>query len=163
MRTCKLEKRKIIKDDCTQIVCCCLGAKKIVRKWVCKSFFRFLIRTDSGPFLILENDVWVRVGNTNNSTVLDFFKSFMKSCFAFFVFSGKKIMPKVTFRYQNAAFRAQNRFFQLQSKINGLEPLKASQRPGTTPNRISATSCIQNVCSKLLKPSFENLKSRNGS
>ena len=68
----------------------------------------------SGPFLVLKNDVWVRVGNTNNSTVLDFFKkakSFIKYCFAFFGFSDKKIIPKVTFRYQNAAFRAQNAFF----------------------------------------------------
>ena len=101
-------------------MCCCSGAKKAVRKWVCKSFFRFLRRMVSGPFLVLKSDVWVRVGNTNNSTVLDFFKTFCKMFSCFFVFSDKKIMPKVTFWHQK-------------------------------------------LCSKILKPSFENLKSQNGS
>ena len=101
-------------------MCCCSGAKKNVRKWVCKSFFRFLRRTVSGPFLVLEIDVWVRVGNTNNSTVLDFFKKLYKIFSCFFGFSDKKIMPKVAFWYQK-------------------------------------------LCSKILKSSFQYLKSQKGS
>ena len=55
-------------------------------------------------------------------------------------------------------FRARNSFrkWYISAKINVSEP-------ETQPNRISATSCIQKPRSKFLKPSFENLKSQNGS
>ena len=54
--------------SCVAVLC----AKKSVGKWVCLSLFRFLIRLDRGPFKILKTKVWVRIRNTNNSTVLEF-------------------------------------------------------------------------------------------
>ena len=92
-------------------MCCCLGAKKSVRKWVCKSFFRFLIRTVSGPFLVLKNDVWVRVGNTNNSTVLDFFKKLYKILFCFFWFFGQENHAKSHISVSKCSFQSPKRIF----------------------------------------------------
>ena len=61
----------------------------------------------------MKTKVWVRVGNTNNFTVLDFFKELYKMFFCIFVVFGLEIYSKRAILVPKSAFQSPKRIFQV--------------------------------------------------
>ena len=145
-------------DDCSRS-CVAVRVRKEMFGSGSVKFYWVLIRTVSGTFLVLKN--MCGSGLATIALRLVFWRLALQNIFWFFCFR-MKILPKSHFGYQNAACR-QNAFCYLQNKNNGPGPSRRLRGRETKPKRISATSCIKKPRSKFLKPSFENLKSENGS
>ena len=126
----QLEKRKIVKrwlhvDRVLQFVC-----EKGVRKWVCKSFYWVLIRVDSGPLKILKTKVWVRVGNTNNFTVLDFFSKGLSTVFLHFCcFRARNLFQKCNFSAEINVSEAKTNFSSRKIKFVALRSIRRVRGP----------------------------------